>query len=96
MHKRFLAYSLRHRRPIKVIWLQEGTIKTGNLQVVELLEDRFSYLSSRNRKKPRSICYRDILAASYARGDDGDLSRPLSPPAPPEKLSEQHPKRSPL
>lgn len=81
MLKRFLEYSLRNRRPIKVVWMEGGSLKTGNLQVVALQGEGFSYLSARNKKTAKTLTFQDVLAASYARGDDGDLSK-SSPPAP--------------
>lgn len=82
MFERFLAYSLRHQKPVKVIWLSGSDIKTANLTVVALDADSFSYLSSRNRKQPQSLPLSAVLAAAYARGDDGSLdkSNPATPP----------------
>lgn len=77
MHRRFLEYSLRWQRPVKVMYLEKGQMKAANLTVVELQEDSLLYLSARNRKTPRSLDLDCILAASYARGDDGDTARRL-------------------
>lgn len=71
MIDRFLSYSLRWACPIKLVYLKEGQMKTGNLTVVSLAEDSFEYTTAR-RKTPQTMPMADVLAASYARGDDGD------------------------
>lgn len=71
MVRRFLEYSLRYRRPIKAVWLEEGKLLSGNLTVTAMGEDAFSFTSTR-RKAPREMPVADVLSASYARGDDGD------------------------
>lgn len=69
MIRRFLAYSLAHNRPVKVLWAE--TLKFQNIQVIALEEERVSFLSTR-RKNPETQPLSAILSASYARGDDGD------------------------
>lgn len=69
MVKRFLAYSLAHNRPVKV--LLADTMKYCNITVIALGEEEVSFLTAR-RKAPVTLPLRDILSASYARGDDGD------------------------
>lgn len=69
MVKRFLAYSLAHNRPVKV--LLADTMKYCNITVIALGEKEVSFLTAR-RKTPVTLPLRDILSASYARGDDGD------------------------
>ncbi len=72
MVRRFLEYSLRYQRPIKAVWLEEGKMASGNLTVLSLGEDSFSFITSRAKKTPRKMPLEDVLSAAYARGDDGD------------------------
>lgn len=73
MLERFLRYSLRHQRPIRVMLMDEaGQTRHQNITVQNLDEEGISYLSARNKKQPRHLPYQALLAASYARGDDGD------------------------
>lgn len=75
MIERFLAYSLRWNCPIKLVWLAQGEMKSGNVTVVRLHDSGFEYVTARNKKTPQSLQLCDVLAAAYARGDDGDPSR---------------------
>jgi hypothetical protein len=72
MVRRFLEYSLRYHRPIKAVWLEEGKMASGNLTVLTLAEDSFTFVTSRAKKTPREMALDDLLSAAYARGDDGD------------------------
>jgi hypothetical protein len=72
MVKRFLEYSLRHRRPVKAVWLEDGVMKTGNLTVTGMDETSISYVTARKKLKPGLMLIDDILSVAYARGDDGD------------------------
>ncbi|MBQ4073724.1 MAG: hypothetical protein IJD39_00770 [Clostridia bacterium] len=69
MIRRFLAYSLAHNRPVRVLWAD--TMKCQNIRVIALEEEQVSFLSAR-RKTPETQPLSAILSASYARGDDGD------------------------
>ena len=69
MIRRFLAYSLAHNRPVKVLWAD--TMKYQNIRVVLLEDEKVGYLPA-GRKNPLLRPVEDILSASYARGDDGD------------------------
>lgn len=75
MIERFLAYSLRWNCPVKLVWLAQGEMKSGNVTVVRLHDSGFEYVTARNKKTPQSLQLCDVLAAAYARGDDGDPSR---------------------
>lgn len=75
MIERFLTYSLRWNCPIKLVWLAQGEMKSGNVTVVRLAESGFEYVTARNKKTPQNLQLCDVLAAAYARGDDGDTSR---------------------
>ena len=68
--ERFLRYSLRHNRPVRVL-IQDETMHTMNLTVIALEEESFSYRKA-GRKMPGTLRYDQVLAVSYARGDDGD------------------------
>ena len=67
---RFLRYSLRHNRPVRVL-VQEETMRYINLTVIALSEEGFSYRRA-GRRTPGTLRYDQVLAVSYARGDDGD------------------------
>ena len=70
--QRFLAYSLRHKRPIKIIVMDTRGTRSMNVTVQAYDDHSVSYLSAKNKKVPRHITRDDLLAATYARGDDGD------------------------
>ncbi|MBQ8081727.1 MAG: hypothetical protein IJ240_07485 [Clostridia bacterium] len=67
---RFLQYSLRHNRPIRVL-IGGETMKYMNVTVIAIGETEFAYLRA-GRKRPETMPFSDLLAVSYARGDDGD------------------------
>ncbi|NLX82818.1 MAG: hypothetical protein GXZ04_03255 [Clostridiales bacterium] len=75
MIERFLSYSLRWQCPVKLVYMSEGQLKTGNITVVSLTEDSFDYITARKKKTPQTMRTADVLAASYARGDDGDTAK---------------------
>ncbi|MBQ9264797.1 MAG: hypothetical protein IJ189_11415 [Clostridia bacterium] len=69
MVRRFLTYSLKHNRPVKVLFAD--TMKYKNITVVLLEGDTVGYLTA-GRKKPLTTAVDNLLSASYARGDDGN------------------------
>ena len=71
----FLTYSFKHQRPIKVMLMPGMEPASFNLTVQEITEDGFSYLSAKNKKMTKELRFDDVLAACYARGDDGDTLR---------------------
>ena len=75
MINRFLLYSLKHQRAIKVMLMPGIEPQSFNLTVQEISETSFSYLSAKNKIKTKELLIDDVLAASYARGDDGDTLR---------------------
>ena len=77
MTRRFLAYSLSHQLPVKVVWMEEEKMVSRNLTVIALRETDFDYLSARNKKVPRTMQMDDVLSCSYARGDSGDTLKNL-------------------
>ena len=70
--QRFLAYSLRHKRPIKIIVMDTQGTRSINVTVQTFDDFTISYLSAKNKKIPRQIALDDLLTATYARGDEGD------------------------
>lgn len=66
---RFLKYSLEKQKPIKAVIMNEGTIIQKTIRVQSLQDDGFYYTIS-NRKKEHYCEYKNLLACSYARGDD--------------------------
>ncbi len=72
MIERFLRYSLEHGRKIKVVWqAADGAIRHENLTVLSIAGDSLFYLPP-GRKKAREMPLAAVLAAAYARGDEGD------------------------
>lgn len=72
MVERFLRYSLERGRPIRVMLISAGAVRRVVIKVTEITGDGgFCYTTSR-RKTPARAALCDILAASYARGDEGD------------------------
>lgn len=71
MIDRFLEYSLRHGRKILLMIQNEKGIRRVNLTVTRLEGDSVFYTAARSagEKALERSC---ILAADYARGDDGD------------------------
>lgn len=69
MLNRLLVYSLQHNRPIRV-WM-EGDKKYQNITVIGLADEQVSFITAR-KKTPQTKEKSAFLAASYARGDDGD------------------------
>ena len=72
MIDRFLRYSLEHGRKIKVVWqTADGAIRHMNLTALSVEGDRLVYLLP-GGKTAREMPLSAILAAAYARGDEGD------------------------
>ena len=67
---RFLTYSLRHNRPVKVL-IQAEKMKYVNLTVIAMDQETFSCRQA-GKKNPVTFSYDQVLAVTYARGDDGD------------------------
>ncbi len=70
--RRFLEYSLRHSRPVKLVWMAVDGIRAGNVTVRSMGEETFDYVTARSRNKPQTMRVSDVLSASFARGDDGN------------------------
>ena len=75
LYERFLVYSLRSNRPVRVLLNGEKMIYV-NYTVLSIDEDSFVGLKP-GCKAPVTIPYDQILAVSYARGDNGDTSNEL-------------------
>ena len=70
--KRFLIYSLERETKICVVLMQDGTMKKTNLRVTAIDEEGFFALLP-GRKKETRFELADVLTATYARGDRGEL-----------------------
>lgn len=88
MTDHFLRYSLRWACPVKLVYLLEGQMKTGNVTVTALFEDSLEFVTARNKKKPILLPLSSVLAAGYARGDDGDTTKRERPQDHQEKNEE--------
>lgn len=72
--KRFLTYSLEREQKICVLLLQEGQMKKTNLRVTAIDEDGQGFTALLpGRKKETQFALCDVLTATYARGDRGEL-----------------------
>lgn len=74
MVKRFLKYSLERETKICAVLTVGGAMKKTNLRVTQIDEDErgFSALLP-GRKTPAHFSCDDVLTATYARGDRGEL-----------------------
>lgn len=74
MITRFLKYSLERETKICVVLMQEGAMKKTNLRVTAIEPDGagFSALLP-GRKREMRLAMDDVLTATYARGDKGEL-----------------------
>ena len=79
MTDHFLRYSLRWACPVKLVYLLEGQMKTGNVTVTALDEEGLEFVTARSKKKPTRLSLSSVLAAGYARGDDGDTAKRAKP-----------------
>ena len=72
--ERFLRYSLERETKICVVLMQEGAMKKTNLRVTAIEPDGagFSALLPGRRRETR-FALQDVLTATYARGDKGEL-----------------------
>lgn len=66
---RFVQYSLDKQKPIKAVLMKDGTLIQKTIRVQRLDESGFYYTIS-NRKNENYCDYKDLLACSYARGDE--------------------------
>lgn len=72
MIERFLRYSIERARKIKIVFEDgAGVLRHRNITVLSVDSERLFYLSS-GRKLPQDMPLSSVLAASYARGDEGD------------------------
>lgn len=69
---RFFRYSLAHKRPVKVMVMEESGMRSLNLTVCAMDEEGILYTSAKNKQAPKRLLFAQVLSASYARGDDGD------------------------
>ena len=70
--ERFLQYSLRYQRPIRVIVLQEDMPRAMNITVDALDGTTITCRTDPRGRTTLQLQQADLLSASYARGDRGD------------------------
>ena len=75
LFERFLIYSMRTNRPVRVL-IDDDQMRYMNLTVLSMDEDSFVALKP-GRKTPVTVPYQQVLAVSYARGDNGDTVKEL-------------------
>ena len=73
LYQRFLIYSMRTNRPVRVL-MNDERMRYVNLTVLSMDEESFLALKP-GRKTPVTSPYDQILAVSYARGDNGDTTK---------------------
>ena len=74
MITRFLKYSLEREVKICVVLMQEGAMKKTNLRVTAIEPDGAGFWALLpGRKKETRFVLDDVLTATYARGDKGEL-----------------------
>jgi len=74
MITRFLKYSLERETKICVVLLHDGAMKKTNLRVTAIDEDGAGFLALLpGRKRETHVAFDDVLTATYARGDRGEL-----------------------
>ena len=71
---RFLRYSLERETKICVVLLQDGAMKKTNLRVTAIEQDGAGFMALLpGRKLATRIAMDEVLTATYARGDQGEL-----------------------
>lgn len=74
MITRFLRYSLEREVKICVVLMSNGAMKKTNLRVTAIEPDGAGFLALLpGRKKETRFLLDDVLTATYARGDKGEL-----------------------
>lgn len=71
---RFLRYSLERETKICVVLLRDGAMKKTNLRVTAIEQDGAGFMALLpGRKRAMHIAMDEVLTATYARGDQGEL-----------------------
>lgn len=74
MIERFLKYSLERETKICVVLMQSGGMKKTNLRVTAIDPDGAGFGALLpGRKRETHFAMDDVLTATYARGDKGEL-----------------------
>lgn len=74
MIKRFLTYSLEREQKICVVLMKDGQMKKTNLRVTAIDTDGTGFFALLpGRKRETRFALEDVLTATYARGDRGEL-----------------------
>ena len=68
--KRFLTYALEKGKKLRAVYLQNGEILQKTVSVLAF--DGENVTLQIGRKKPFTLPVGDMLACSYARGDNGE------------------------
>lgn len=68
---RFLRYSLNHERRIRAVLMENDKMVQMNLTVTALDGETFTFVSAK-QKTPRTLPLTALMAAGYARGDNGE------------------------
>ena len=68
---RFLRYSLNHERRIRAVLMENDKMVQMNLTVTALDGETFAFVSAK-QKTPRTLPLTALMAAGYARGDNGE------------------------
>ena len=75
LFERFLVYSMRSNRPVRIL-LSGERLRYVNMTVLSM--DGHSFVGLKpGRKTPVIVPYEQVLAVSYARGDSGDTTKEL-------------------
>ncbi len=69
---RFVQYSLRYQRPIRVIVLQDDKPRALNITVESVSDTTITCRTGPKGRTTLHLQQADLLSASYARGDRGD------------------------
>lgn len=65
----FIRYSLDKKKPVKAVMIIDGAMTQKTISVKSAYENGFCYTTGKRKKE--SYCeYKDLLACSYARGDE--------------------------
>ena len=74
MIERFLKYSLERETKICVVLMKDGAMKKTNLRVTAIDGDGAGFSALLPvRKRETRFSLSDVLTATYARGDKGEL-----------------------
>ncbi len=74
INESFLEYSIKNNRAISIIYIKNGTITRNNMKIHKIDHEKHIFTASKpGQKKENDYALNDILSASYARGDKGEI-----------------------